>query len=393
MVSQSGVRISGPLEPFAHGFAVELSELGYAPKGATFQLRLMAHLSRWLEREGSDASALNPPVVERFVAARRAAGYAHHRSSGALSPLLGYLRRLQAAPPAPTPVAVSPIEGLLYRYRRYLTAERGLAAGTVSNYVKLVVPFLVACESSAGALELEALRAADVSTFVLSESRRRSPGSASTLVTALRSLLRFLHVEGVLEGSLVGAVPSVAGWRLAGLPRPLEPGQARRLLESCDRRSANGRRDLAIVMLLARLGLRAGEVAEIIIVGKGRRRERLPLPGDVGEALATWLHGGRPATAQGRCVFTRVRAPHRRLTACGVGQVVSAAGRRAGLGVLGPHRLRHTAATEMLRAGASLEEIGQVLRHRRLGSTAIYAKVDHDALRPLARPWPTGGVA
>ncbi len=222
-------------------------------------------------------------------------------------------------------------------------------------------------------------------------------------VTALRSLLRWLHVERLIGRSLVGAVPTAAGWRLSGLPRALEPGEVGGLLASCDRATGPGRRDFAILTLLARLGLRAGEVAclgldavdwragELIVVGKGRRAERLPLPVDVGEAITAYLTHGRPATAQDRRVFVRVKAPHCGLTTGGVTQVVVSAARRAGLGQIHAHRLRHTAATEMLRAGAPLAEIGQVLRHRTALTTAIYAKVDRDALRQLARPWPGAG--
>jgi integrase/recombinase XerD len=196
------------------------------------------------------------------------------------------------------------------------------------------------------------------------------------------------------------AVPSTASWRLSGLPRALESEQLAALLSFCDRGSSTGRRDYAVLVMLARLGLRAGEVAalkledvdwrsgELVIVGKGRRAERLPLPADVGEAIVDYLQSGRPATALDRSLFVRVRAPHHGLTTGGVTQIVVAAARRAGLGQIHAHRLRHTAATAMLRAGASLEEIGQVLRHRQALTTAIYAKVDRDALRQLARPWP-----
>jgi integrase/recombinase XerD len=221
-------------------------------------------------------------------------------------------------------------------------------------------------------------------------------------VTALRSLLGFLGVKGLAAVSLVDAVPSVAGWRLAGLPKGLEPGEVARLLASCDRRTSVGRRDLAILTLLVRLGLRAGEVAglsledvdwragQLMVHGKANRIAQLPLPVDVGEAMVAYLRRGRPATAQGRSVFVRVRAPHRALTPAGVSAVVFAAGQRAGLGELRAHRLRHTAATGLLRAGASLTEVGQVLGHRQPLTTAIYAKVDDDALRVLARPWPAG---
>jgi site-specific recombinase XerD len=208
--------------------------------------------------------------------------------------------------------------------------------------------------------------------------------------------------------ALAAAVPSVAGWRLSGLPKGLESGELGRLLAGCDRRTGTGRRDYAIVLLLSRLGLRAGEVArlglddidwrggEVATVGKGNRAERLPLPVDVGAAIAGYLRRGRPATAQGRSVFVRVHAPHRALTTGGVTMVVFDAAQRAGLPKMHAHRLRHTAATAMLHAGSSLPEVGQVLRHRSALTTAIYAKVDRDALAVLARPWPvtiTGGVS
>jgi len=403
MRDPSRVRVSGPLEEYASGFAAELARVGYMRDAVACQLRLMAHLSGWLAREGLDAAALTAAAVEEFLAARRAAGHTTLRSPRALEPLLAYLRELGVELPAPMVVAATPVDEMLERYRGFLLGERGLAAGTVRGYVDIVRPFLAGRVAADGS-GLERLAACDVTAFVLAECPGRSRGSAKLLVTALRSLLGFLHVDGVLGGSLSGAVPSVAGWRLAGLPRGLEPAQVRRLLASCDRRTAAGRRDFAILTLLTRLALRRGEVArlelrdldwragEIVIRGKGDRQERLPQPADVGEAVAGYLRRGRPASAEGRCLFIRVKAPHRPLTPGGVTNVVVAAGRRAGLGQIAAHRLRHTAATEMLRAGATLPEIGQVLRHRSLLTTAIYAKVDREALRSLARPWP-GGAA
>jgi site-specific recombinase XerD len=216
----------------------------------------------------------------------------------------------------------------------------------------------------------------------------------------LRSLLRWLHLTGQMGVSLAQAVPSPAGWRLAGLPKGLEPDQLCQLLDGCDQRTGSGRRNYAILLLLSRLGLRAGEVARLglddidwhhgqfTVVGKGNRAEQLPLPADVGAAITAWLRRGRPRTAEGRTVFVRVHAPHRPLTTGGVTNVVFDAARRAGLGTVHAHRLRHTAATAMLRAGSPLAEVGQVLRHRSPLTTAIYAKVDHDALSVLARPRP-----
>jgi site-specific recombinase XerD len=401
MDGPSRVRVSGPLKPYARGFAAELSQQGYTQMSAASRMWLMAHLSRWLEGEGLDETALTQIVVEAFMAARRAAGHTHYRSPRALDPLLGYLRGLGAAPSVPPIVETAPEEVLLERYRHYLTMERGLAASTARCYVNSVRPFLAA-RATADGIDLENPVAGDIAAFVLAECSRRSVTSARMLVKALRPLLAFLHVDGVLECSLAAAVPSIAGWRLAGLPQALEPDQARRLLTSCDRSTVAGSRDFAILTLLSRLGMRAGEVAalelddldwragEILVRGKGDRRERLPLPTDVGEAVASYLRHGRPEAAAGRRVFVRVRAPLGPVTSSAVTQVVYAAGMRTGLGKIGAHRLRHTAATEMLRAGASLTDIGQVLRHRRLLTTAIYAKTDRESLRILARPWPGG---
>jgi integrase len=220
----------------------------------------------------------------------------------------------------------------------------------------------------------------------------------------LRSILDWLHLTGAVPVSLAGAVPAAAGSRLRGLPKGLDEDQLRRLLSSCDRRRATGRRDYAILLMLARLGLRAGEVAalglddidwragEISVRGKGNSSERLPLPADVGAAIAAYLRRGRPVTAQGRSVFVRVNAPHGPATVQLVTLVVSAAGQRAGLGQIHAHRLRHTAATAMLRAGTPLGEVGQVLRHRSTHTTALYPKVDRAALVVLARPWPGTGT-
>jgi integrase len=218
-------------------------------------------------------------------------------------------------------------------------------------------------------------------------------------VTALRALLRYLYLEGRLAADLTGAVPAVAGWRLRGLPSALAADQVPRLLRSCDRRRAIGRRDHAVLLLLVRLGLRAGEVAglrlddidwpagEVLIRGKGRREDRLPLPADVGAALAHYLRTSRPRTTA-RQVFLGTRAPRRALSPAAVSTIARQAGRHAGLPATSAHRLRRTAATALLRGGASLDEIAQVLRHRSPDTTAIYAKVDRRALRAVIRPWP-----
>jgi len=402
MSNPSRVRVPGPLTSFAEGFAAELAKQGYRPNSAAYQLQLLAHLSRWLAAKGLDATTLTASVLKEFLAARRSQGYTLWLSPKALAPLVGYLRGIGFAVSAPK-AALSPTEALLARYRRYLLDTRGLVATTARGYLDMVRPF-VATRVIDGELDWVGLRPDDVTGFVLSTSDGRSIGSAKLAVTALRSLLGYLHVEGLIPRPLGAVIPSVAGWRLAGLPRSLEPGEVQRLLAACDRRTRTGRRDFAMLTLLVRLGLRAGEVhslnledidwraGELVVRGKGNRVERLPLPADVGQAVAAYLRRGRPVTAQGRTVFVRVHAPHHPLSSGGVTQAVVAAASRAGLGQVSAHRLRHTVATQMVRSGVPLPEVGQVLRHRRLITTAIYAKVDREGLRLLARPWPGGAT-
>jgi integrase len=387
------------LAAFAPGFVEGLVSRGYRPGPAADQLRLMGDASRWLAERGLGAGDLTAVAAERFAAERRAAGRRRLVSPRALCPLLDYLRDLGVVP---LPVASAPStanEALIERYSAYLLERRGLARSSVRNYVGVARVLLADRERARGELALTELDTAAVSDFVLRESRRCSVGSAKCMVTRLRALLRFLHVEGEIERDLAGAVPSVASWRLASLVKALDARSVARLLGGCDRRTRVGRRDFAILTLLSRLGLRAGEVTalrlsdvdwragEVLIRGKGGRQERLPLPADVGETLAGWLSRGRP-----RCesvfLFTRVRAPHGGLSAGAVSQIVRRACQRAGLPVVGAHRLRHSAATEMLRAGGSLTEVGQVLRHRGRDVTSIYAKVDRLALAAVVMPWP-----
>jgi site-specific recombinase XerD len=394
----TAVRVVGPLAQHVAGFRRELARLGYTPNAMCDQLRLMAHASRWLEARGLGVDELTPARVEEVLAHRRSEGYTLWLSAKAMVPMLGYLRGLGVVP---TPVRVAPAteaERLRERYRGYLFQERGLAPGTITGYLHVAGLFL-AGRAVDDELHLDRLTAVEVTEFVLAECATRSVGSAKYVVCGLRSLLRYLYVAGHIDAALDAAVPTVAGWRLAGLPAMVCPAEVARLLASCDRRTAFGRRDYAVLVLLSRLGLRAGEVAaleladidwragEVVVRGTGRRHERLPLPTDVGEALAGWLRRGRPG-CECAAVITRVRAPHRPLTSVGVSNIVAAACRRAGLAVVHAHRLRHSAATGMLRAGASLTEVGQVLRHASVLSTAIYAKVDRGRLRGLALPWP-----
>lgn len=402
----SQVRVLGPLAAYATGFAGDLARQGYTPNSASFQMRLLAHLSRWLQEQGRGAGDLHTDVVDCFLRARRAAGYTSYLSHVAVRPILGYLRGLKVAPPQPAADEITgPVDVALERFRRYLTVERALADTSAYNYLHAIRPFLESRVLPEGlALDFGQLTAGDVISFVVARCPRQTHSAAKQTVKALRSFLRFLHVEGVIAASLVDAVPTVADRQLAGLPKGLESDQVRRLLASCDDNTRSGLRAIAILTTLVRLGMRAGEVArlqlddidwragEIIVHGKGSRIERLPIPPDVGGAIAAYLKHARPATAQGRTLFVRISAPHHAVSSSGVSCVVARAARKAGLGRVYAHRLRHTAATQMLRAGASLPEIGQVLRHRSVMTTAIYAKADREALRTIARSWP-GDVA
>jgi integrase/recombinase XerD len=289
---------------------------------------------------------------------------------------------------------------LLAEFRAWLGRERGLSPVSVRCYSKQAKYFLAAV---GGPAAVSGLDAGKVTAFMVDYSKDRNGWSAKAMVTSLRAFLRFAHATGRTAVPLAGAVPAVASWRLSALPRGLSQAEIGRLLAGCDRETAAGLRDYAVLSLLARLGLRGAEAAglrlddidwragEIAVTGKGSRTERLPLPAPAGEALAAWLTEGRPRCGS-RAVFVTVRRPYRQLTPEAVRAVMGRACDRAGLERRGSHRFRHALATEMLRAGASLPEIGQVLRHRSMLSTSVYAKVDQDALRPLARPWP-GGAA
>jgi site-specific recombinase XerD len=394
----SKIRIRGPLASHIVGLWRELTAQGYTPLSIANMARVMAHLSQWLERERVDPSGLSAKHIERFLRHRRRAGYTCWRSTRGLEPILGYLRSVGVVPPIETPCSPpTTIDVVVDPYMAYVREERAVSPSTANFYERIAREFLSQLPDTG------VLSAANVSTFVLKQARTCSVGYAKLKISALRSLLRYLYVNGDIATDLAASVPSVAGWRLAGLPKALRPNEVKQLLRGCDRRTHGGRRAFAVVLLMVRLGLRAGEVAalelddidwahgELLIRGKGRRLDRLPLPADVGTALAAYARRSRPRTVSRR-LFVRVRAPLGGLSSGGVTAIVRAACTRAGLATFGAHRLRHTAATEMLRQGASLSDIAQVLRHQHVDTTAIYAKVDRVSLRTLAQPWLGGEV-
>ncbi len=388
-------RVAGPLAGLAAGFGEWLRAEGFSASTVSQRMCQFDRLSCWLEREGLSAAGLTELRAQQFVEVDRASRAGFAKSARTLRLPLTYLRGAGVAPPPAPDLAPGPVDALLSGFGDYLVSERGLAAKSVREYRRVVGPFLAELQRSR--VVLQRLSARDVTSFLARECPRRGVSEARQLTKALRALLRYLYVVGLIETRLECAVPGVADQRGQSLPRGLAPAAVAALLASCDRERLVGVRDYAVLLVLARLGLRAGEVSamqledldwhagELLIRGKGRRRERLPLPVDVGEALVAYLR--RRSRAVSRAVFLCQRAPRGPLGPTAVSAIVRAACQRAGLPLVCAHRLRHTAATEMLRAGGSLGEVAQVLRHQSLQTTAVYAKVDYHRLRELARPW------
>ena len=397
-------RVAGPLAPFAAGFQEELARQSFSPWTAAEHMYLMAHVSRWLDERDLGPAELSERRVEERLIDRRASGQLRRSSSRTLVPLLGYLRNVGAIPEPEPSVPSSPVDILLVEFGDYLASERGLAPGTITSYRRFARLFLAACapDPRVEGCGLKELGSAEINAFVLTECAGRSIGSAKNVVIALGVFTRFLFLEGYTTVSLSEAVPRALPWRDGGRSVALDPDEVNRLLASCDRQKSAGQRDFAILTVLARLGLRRGEVAslglddmdwragEVLVHGKGGRQDRLPLPVDVGEALADYCRRGRPRNDH-RALFLQVQAPHGPLAPHAVTEVMYRACQRAGLARMGPHRLRHSAATSMRRAGAPLFEIGQILRHRRMTDTALYAKDDLCALKRIAQPWPGVG--
>lgn len=387
MTVAAHVRISGSLSRYADGFAAELLASGYTDLSLANQLRLMADFSRWLEVTAKTTiDRIDHKVVARFLSKRRRT-HTHFVSQRAIEPLLRYLDSVGVVTFAAAPAR--PRSELLRAYERYLIEERDAGPRWRAFCLEVAEEFL-------GKRRTTSLTAADVTRFVAAKTDRPV---VSEWLSGLRSVLQFLFVSSRCSTNLVWVVPSSPRWTQRSLPQGLEPDVLATVLATCDRRTLVGCRDYAVLLLLSRLGLRAGEVAalqleaidwrtgEIAIHGKGSSLSRLPLPVDTGHAIAAYLKRARRSTTT-RSVFVRCRAPYTSLTSGGIIGIAHRALRAAGVERGGAHRLRHTAATQMLRRGASLTEIAQVLRHRHVNTTAIYAKVDSDALRGLAKAWP-----
>jgi len=392
----------GPWVGYVNAYTTLIKGRGYSPGSVQNQLQLINRFRQWLRRRQMEICAVDEIIAKRFLSHRQSGGSARRGDSATLYRFLHMLckqgvTRWQKKP------ALSPKQRLITNYGRYLLRERGLAQATVANYVPFIDQFLSARFQQIP-LKLSHLRASDVTNFVRREAHKLSPGRAQLLVTALRSFLRYLRHQGKVTIDLAISVPTVARWSFAALPKFLPAGTVQRVLDHSNGKTPIARRDCAILFLLARLGLRACEIvalnledidwenARITIRSKGGRWNQLPLPTDVGEALALYLRHGRPSCSCRR-VFIRDRAPRIGFAnSIAVSTLVMRALEKAGVDSprKGAHLFRHSLAREMIRKGASLDEIGELLRHQSPNTTAIYAKVDLPALRPLALPWPGG---
>jgi site-specific recombinase XerD len=397
---------TGPLSKYLKAYVSMLIEQGYATVSVRSKAWHAVEFDAWLAREGALLEDLADDDIARYQGRlgviRSDCGPTPRRNELInLRGLMQYLRgQGLCEPPAKT---ANPAELIIGEFEEYLIRQRGLASGTVAHHCKGAAVFL-ASRFHGGHIDVSDIRSSDVISYVEECAKIMSIHRIRTATDALRSFFRYTQFRGLTTEALVCAVPAVAGWATTPpLPRAISPEHAQRAIEGCDKSTADGRRDRAILLLLARLGLRGGEVNALLlddvswetgrlrVRGKNRRECLMPLPCDVGEAIADYLQHGRPASADRR-LFLRARAPHTGLLhgSDGIGSVVRNALRRAGVDAphKGSHQFRHALAVKLLRDGASLREISDVLRHRDLIATSVYARVDLEALRQLPMPWP-----
>ena len=397
--------LEGPLSAHIEGFAKWAREEGYAAFSRHRQVLLAAGFSRWLEQRAVDVRSISKEHVTQYLQSRMNAVRMLRGGNAAMRQFMDYLRHKGVIPTKKIPPPhLTPVDLAVQAFERFLRNERILANATIVNYLPFVHRFLTD-RFSDGPVMLSRLSASDVARFVQCQAPRLHVKRAKLLTTALRSFLRYAEYRGDIVSDLASAVPTVASWSMTSIPRAIPADTVRQLLSSINRHTPMGLRNYAILLLLSRLGLRAGEVAQleledinwnggyVNVKGKGGQRNTLPMPSDVGAAIAAYLQDGRPQT-RSRRVFLRGKAPIRGfLDQSAVGSIVRNTLAHAGIKAptKGAHQFRHALATEMLSRGASLTEIGEVLRHRSPETTMIYTKIDVEALRTLALPWP-GGV-
>lgn len=392
----------GPVASYIISFSGSLVDRGYSLVSTRNQVQMAAGFSNWLRQNRIDLADIRGEHSERYLQERAQFRRPRRGDDAALRHLLDFLRSVGAIPEdVENECQPSPVELHLQAYESYLRDARALNRQTIVNYRPVIRDFLH-FRFSDGAVSLAELRAVDVTDFVQKRTSRLNIRRAKIMTTALRSFLSYVRYNGDITSDLAAAVPIVANWRLSSIPRAISRDDATRLLASIDRRTPIGCRDYAMILMLARLGLRSSEVitlelddidwvaGQIRVRGKSGQRNDLPLPADVGEAIAHYLRNGRPRSAC-RHVFLRDKAPIQGFEGpSGFGCVIRRRLRRAGINspTTGAHQFRHGLASEMLHGGASLAEIGEVLGHRHVETTAIYAKVDLNTLRTLAVAWP-----
>ncbi len=395
----------GPLDNYIPVFTSLLSSQGFTPASLRSKTQIVRNFSRWIGKRQIKVCELDEETIDAFFKQHPRPGYVRRGDFSTLCSLLEWLREIQEVKALLPEDDNSELHRIECNFSRYLEQERGLSQATLHNYLPVIRCFL-AERFGSDAVVLSEIGTSDVTQFVLRYARTMSCRRAQLMTSALRGFFRFLYFRGDIASDLASSVPTVADWRMSELPKSLEPEEVERLLQNCDNSTAIGQRDYAVLILLARLGLRAGEVVAmklddidweaglITIRGKGARHDQLPIPQDAGEALATYLRHGRPP-CDTRRVFVRVRAPRRGFSSSvAIANIVRRALRRAGLDPIrkGAHLLRHSLAIKMLQRGACLAEIGQILRHSTQNTTGIYTKVDLAALSTLARPWPGGDL-
>ena len=390
----------GPLSGHLDSFAFAQKERGYAYHSIRQQIVAISEFSRWLERKQIPIQHLDTAVVDRFLRVRQRSSRVRRGDKKALKAMIDMLAAAGMVAPK-QPARATARSRVVDDFRQYLVQERRLSESTLLNYAPVVEQFLSARFGNRPP-RFPGVTASDVTAFVTRHARDMSPVRAKLMVTALRSFFRYLRHRGVVSLDLAGCVPTVPNWSLSNIPRFLPAGEVERVLKCCDRKTSVGRRNFVILLLLARLGLRAAEIValtlddvdwnsgQIRIRGKGGTSSTLPLNPEVGRVLAAYLRDDRPNSAT-RKVFIRDRAPFVGLgNSSTISTIVRRALQHAGVQSVhsGAHVLRHSLATSLLRRGSSLDEIGELLRHRSPNTTAIYAKVDVTALHSLALPWP-----
>ncbi len=393
----------GPLSSIIPVYAAFLAQQGYTKNSAHLQLRFLNDLNLWLHQQQLQVTDLSEQTIHRYMRSRHQRYRPRRDDDSTLSRLVYLLQAHGILQKEPVRHPDNPHRCIENDYDRYLSEERGLSMATRSRYMPFIKRFLLT-QFGHNPAHFDDLKADDVIRFIRHQAVRLSSKCGGLMVSALRSFFRYLHHRGDIATNLAACVPTIPNWQHSALPKFLQSCQVQQVLSQCDRRTAQGRRDYAILLLLARLGLRACEIVsltlddihwqagEISIQGKGKRSALLPLPPDVGEAVADYLEKDRPICSTRR-VFIRMKAPRRGFAnSQAISTIVSRTLKRAGIDSphTGAHLFRHTLATQMLRQGATLADIALLLRHSSINTTALYAKVDLTALRALAQPWPGG---